>query len=504
MADASLTLDPAYRLGSVDPRLYGSFVEHLGRCVYEGIYEPGHPDADADGFRTDVLDLVGELGVTMVRYPGGNFVSNYRWQDGVGSVPDRPRRLDLAWRSTESNAVGTNEFMSWCRAASVEPLWTVNLGSRGMQAARDLVEYCNHPAGSRWSDLRIAHGVRQPHNIRLWCLGNELDGDWQIGHKTAAEYGRLAAETAKAMRLIDPDLELVACGSSGTGMDTFAAWDAEVLEHTYDHVDHLSLHAYHAPRDGDIDSFLAAGVAMDTQIEAITATCDHVRARRGSTKQITLSFDEWNVWYSDDAADAGRPGRSYPQAPHLLENVYSAMDAVVVGSLLNSLLRHADRVRIACLAQLVNVIAPIATQAGGPAWRQSIFHPFALTARHGRGDALRVATHAPHIDTKAHGPVSALDVAATQAPDGTIAMFLVNRQRDQPLRLDADLRAAGPVRLVDHRVLHDDDPGATNTVQRPDRVAARPGVGAELSAGRLQVTLPPMSWTMLRTVPTAG
>jgi len=501
VADASFTLDPAYQVGTVDPRLYGSFVEHLGRCVYEGIYEPGHPTAGADGFRTDVLELVRELGVTTVRYPGGNFVSNYRWEDGIGPVADRPRRLDLAWHSTEPNTVGTDEFVAWCRAASVEPLWTVNLGSRGMQAAQDLLEYCNHPGGSEWSDRRIACGATEPYGIRLWCLGNEMDGDWQVGHKTATEYGRLAAETAKAMRLVDPNVELIACGSSHDGMDTFASWDAEVLEHTYDQVDHLSLHAYYAPRDGDVDSYLASAVGMDRQIEAIAATCDHVRARRKSAKTITLSFDEWNAWYSENPADAGDPGEGYPVAPHLLENVYSAMDAVVVGSLLNSLLRHADRVRIACLAQLVNVIAPIMTRAGGPAWRQTIFHPFALASRYGRGTALRVEPTAPVVHTDRYGPVPALDVAATRGDGGEVAVFAVNRHRYEPLTVTADVRTGGAATVVEHRVLHEDDPYAVNTADEPERVVPRTGAGAVLADGRLRVTLPPLSWSMLRLAP---
>jgi alpha-L-arabinofuranosidase len=499
VAEASFTLDPAFRLGTVDPRLYGSFVEHLGRCVYEGIYEPGHPTADAAGFRTDVLDLVRELGVTVVRYPGGNFVSNYRWEDGIG--PDRPRRLDLAWHSTDPNTVGTDEFMAWCRTAGVEPLWTVNLGSRGMDAAQNLLEYCNHPGGSEWSDRRIANGVKEPYGIRLWCLGNEMDGEWQIGHKTATEYGRLAAETAKAMRLVDPNLELVVCGSSNPGMDTFAAWDAEVLELTYDYVDHISLHAYYAPRDGDLDGYLASAIAMDRQIEAIVAACDYVRARRKSDKTITLSFDEWNAWYHESPADSGDPGEGYPVAPHLLENVYSVLDAVVVGSLLNSLLRHADRVKVACLAQLVNVIAPIMTQAGGPAWRQATFHPFALTARYGRGAALRLETSSPTVDTATYGAVPALDVAATLADDGAIAVFAVNRDRNEPLTVTADVGAAGGLALAEHLVLHDDDQDAVNTADAPDRVAPRPGAGATLDDGRLRVTLPPLSWSMLRLAP---
>ncbi|MGA8116483.1 MAG: alpha-N-arabinofuranosidase [Actinocatenispora sp.] len=502
MQDASFTLDPDFRLGTVDPRLYGSFVEHLGRCVYEGIVEPGHPAADGHGFRTDVLDLVRELGVTVVRYPGGNFVSGYRWEDGIGPVEQRPRRLDAAWSTTEPNTVGTDEFVAWCRRAGVEPMFAVNLGTRGIDAARALVEYSNHPGGSHWSDLRVTHGARDPHDIRLWCLGNEMDGPWQVGHKTAGEYGRLAAETAKAMRLLDPNLELVACGSSNARMPTFGAWEAEVLRHTYEYVDYISLHSYYQPHDGDLDSFLASAVEMDSFIDDVVATCDHVRAVTRSTRRIDLSFDEWNVWYTADPANAGRPAEPFAEAPHLLENVYSAADAVVVGSLLNSLLRHADRVRIACLAQLVNVIAPIATRAGGPAWRQTIFHPFALTARYGRGVSLRLEPRSPMLDTDRYGPAPVLDAAATWHEEtGAVTVFAVNRSRTEPLALRVNLRADGVDRVVEHLALHDEDPDATNTAEQPDRVRPRPVTGTRVVDGELRAELPPLSWSCIRLGP---
>ena len=353
---ARVVIDPAARVAPVKRRLFGSFVEHLGRCVYTGIYEPGHPTADEDGFRGDVLALTQELGVSVVRYPGGNFVSNYRWEDGVGPRDRRPVRRDLAWRTIETNEVGTDEFIKWAGRAGVEPMLAVNLGTRGVAEALDLLEYANHPAGTALSDQRVANGAPDPHAVRLWCLGNELDGPWQTGHKTAAEYGRLAAETARAMRQADPDLELVACGSSHSSMPTFGSWEATVLEETYDVVDYISLHAYYEEHDGDPGSFLASAVDMDRFIDAVTATADHVRAKLGATKRIDLSFDEWNVWYLSRFQNDG-PEPGWPRAPRLIEDRYSVTDAVVVGSLLISLLRHADRVAVACLAQLVNAIA---------------------------------------------------------------------------------------------------------------------------------------------------
>lgn len=296
---ARFTLDPAFTVGDVDPRLFGSFVEHLGRCVYDGILEPGHPSADEAGLRTDVLELVRELGVTAIRYPGGNFVSGYRWEDSVGPVDERPRRLDLAWRSTETNRFGLSEYIDFLRKVGpqAEPMLAVNLGTRGVQEAIQLQEYANHPSGTELSDRRVGHGDKDPFGIKLWCLGNEMDGPWQTGHKTAEEYGRLAAETARAMRQIDPSVQLVACGSSSRAMPTFAAWEATVLAETYDLVDYVSLHAYYEETDGDRDSFLASAVDMESFIESVVATCDHVGARLKSSKKINLSFDEWNVWY---------------------------------------------------------------------------------------------------------------------------------------------------------------------------------------------------------------
>ncbi|MBO3748411.1 alpha-N-arabinofuranosidase [Streptosporangiaceae bacterium NEAU-GS5] len=489
MTDASLTIDPAFSIGTVDPRLFGSFVEHLGRCVYTGIHEPGHPAADENGLRNDVLELVRELGVTVVRYPGGNFVSGYRWEDGVGS--DRPVRLDPAWKSIETNAFGLGEFMTWARKAGVDPMMAVNLGTRGVQEACDLLEYANHPAGTTLSDLRAKNGAAEPYGIRMWCLGNEMDGPWQTGHKTAREYGRLAAETARAMRMIDPGLELVACGSSGAQMPTFGAWEATVLEEAYDQVDHVSLHAYYEPPGGDVTAFLASGAAMEAYIEDVVATCDHVRAKLKQSKRINLSFDEWNVWYM--SRHQNDPPTEWAHAPRLLEDHYNVMDAVVVGSLLIALLRHADRVRMACQAQLVNVIAPIVAEPGGPAWRQTIFHPFAQAARYGRGEVLRVEPVSPPA-----GEVPALQATAVRGDDGTVTLFAVNRSQTDTLDLAADVRALGDVRVAESWVLTDADLDARNTAAAPDRVRPRTTDTATVDDGVLRAPLPPVSWNVIR------
>ena len=497
MQTARVTLDPAFSIGEPDRRLFGSFVEHMGRCVYGGIFEPGHPNADERGLRTDVLDLVRELGVTVVRYPGGNFVSGYRWEDGLGPPGDRPRRLDLAWRAIETNAFGINEFMAWARAAGVEPMLAVNLGTRGLQEACDLLEYCNIDGGTYLSDLRRKHGAEQPYGVRLWCLGNELDGPWQVGHKTADEYGRLAAQTAKAMKLVDPSVELVACGSSNSGMPTFASWEATVLEHTYEYVGYISLHTYYDPGETDRGSFLASAVDLDGFIDAVAATADHVAAKLRQKRRLQLSVDEWNVWYQSRLPQ--QLDRGWVEAPALIEDTFTAADAVVVGDLLITLLRHADRVGVACQAQLANVIGPIRTTTGGPAWRQTIFHPFALTARYATGTVLRTEPAGPAYVTQRYGEVPVLDMTALYDDDaGSVVIFAVNRG-EQELELTADVRALPTLSPVEHVGLSAaDDPLAVNTADDQERVTPRRLPAPRVSRASLTVVLPPMSWNAVR------
>ncbi|MDH2414899.1 alpha-N-arabinofuranosidase [Nocardioides sp. CER19] len=496
---ATLTLDPAFVVGPVRRRTFGSFVEHLGRCVYTGIHDPDHPTADGDGFREDVVDLTRELGVSTVRYPGGNFVSGYRWEDGVGPREQRPRRLDLAWHSTEPNWVGVDEFVRWCRKTGVEPMMAVNLGTRGVQEALDLLEYCNGTADTALVDLRRSHGSEQPHDIRIWCLGNEMDGPWQLGHKTAAEYGRLVAETARAMRMMDPNLELVACGSSSSDMPTFGEWERVVLTEAYEHVDYVSAHAYYCEQDGDLGSFLASAVDMDRFIQAVTATADAVRAVGRHRKRIHLSFDEWNVWYMHRATSKPPSGDDWPVAPVLLEDRYNVADAVVVGNLLIALLRHTDRVHAASLAQLVNVIAPIMTEPGGRSWRQTTFHPFALTSRYAVGDVLRTAVQTPTYETSRYGEVALLDAAATHdAATGDVTVLAVNRSQDDELGLTVDLQRFDDLEVVEALTLAHADHSWSATADDATSVLPRPNESARMSAAGVRIELPPVSWSVLR------
>lgn len=506
MSRARVTLSRDFTIGEVPRRLFGSFVEHMGRCVYTGIYEPGHPAADEHGFRKDVLDLTRELGATVIRYPGGNFVSGYRWEDGVGPVGDRPTRLDGAWHTVETNAFGLHEFVDWARIADVEIMEAINLGTRGVDEARALVEYANHPGGTALSDQRRKNGHAEPFDIKLWCLGNEMDGPWQIGHKTADEYGRLANEAGKAMRLVDPSIELVACGSSGSQMPTFGAWEQTVLRHTYDQVDYVSLHAYYQEHDGDHASFLASAVDTDHFIESVVATADAVRAAGKHKKHIHLSFDEWNVWYQTGLETEDQPhvierAGIWREHPRIIEDEYSVTDAVVVGTLLNSLLRHGDRVKVANQAQLVNVIAPIRSEEGGPAWRQTIFWPFARTAELATGQILRAAVLSDKYATDRFGDVDLVDVAATWDEErGRVALFLANRGLDEAADVEVALRGWQAGRVTRAEVLdvpEGADRNATNTQDAPDTVGLRALDGVTADGGTVSLQLPPLSWAVV-------
>ena len=492
-------MDKDYRVSRVDERLFGSFIEHLGRAVYGGIYEPGHPLADDLGFRTDVIEAVKKLGVPIVRYPGGNFVSGFHWEDSVGPVASRPKRLDLAWFTTETNEVGLHEFARWADRAGAEMMYAINLGTRGPEQARDIVEYANHRGGSKFSDLRIANGKKDPFNIKVWCLGNEMDGPWQMGRKTAGEYGHIANEAAKMMKWVDPSIEVVACGSSSSEMPTFGSWELDMLDQCYDNIDYVSLHRYYGNPTGDTPGFLARTMDMDDFIHSVTSICDAVKGKKHSKKQVNLSFDEWNVWYHSNEQDKEiwkreKWGRALP----LLEDIYNFEDALLVGSMLLTLLRNADRVKIACLAQLVNVIAPIMTRNGGGCWAQTIYYPFMHASQYGRGTVLKAVVQSPVYDCSDYEGVPTIDTAATLSDDGSVTVFCVNRDLSEPCLLDLDLRSFGDLRMTDHIVLHHDDVKAINTEENPFNVAPATLPLTELDSGRAEIPIPPLSWNVLR------
>ena len=501
MKKATMIMDKDYAIGAIDKRIYGSFIEHLGRAVYGGIYEPGHPTADENGFRRDVIDMVRKLNVPVVRYPGGNFVSGFNWEDSVGPRSQRPRRLDLAWGTTETNAVGLHEFVDWAKQANTEVMYAVNLGLRGPDAARNVVEYANHRGGTYWSDLRVKNGAKDPFGIKLWCLGNEMDGPWQMGSKNAREYGHVANEAAKVMKWVDPSIELVACGSSGFGMPTFGEWEYQMLNECYDNVDYVSLHRYYGNPTNDTPDFLARSMDLDDFIKTVVAICDTVRGKKHAKKRLNLSFDEWNVWYHSNEQDKEiRKADPWGVALPLLEDIYNFEDALLVGSMLITFLRNADRVKIACMAQLVNVIAPIMTRNGGGVWAQTIYWPLMHASTLGRGTALRPVVNTPTYDCSDYEKVPLVDATATMDDDGSVTIFAVNRDMAEDIELTCDLRGFGELQLAEHILLHHDDVKAVNTEANPDNVKPVQGKGGVIDGGKLTMILPSLSWNVIRLV----
>lgn len=496
MTKAKIVADRHFEISEIDERVYGSFAEHMGRCIYGGIYEPDSPFADENGFRKDVMELVKELGVTMVRYPGGNFLSGYDWKDGIGAKENRPARLDLAWHGLETNQFGLDEFMSWASKTDIEPMMAVNLGTNGLKEALDLIEYTNVDAKSKWAQERVKNGNAKPYDIKVWCLGNEMDGPWQLGHKNAEDYATLAADVARGMRQIGEDLQLVACGSSNRSMPTFGAWEETVLEKTYDLVDHISLHTYYEDL-GDTQEFLIISTDLDYMINEVCNVADAVKAKNRSNKTITLSLDEWNVWNLSKFMAMERPKEWLP-AQRVIEDEYTFKDAVVLGNLLISILRRSDRVKMACIAQLVNVIAPIRAESDQTAWRQTTFFPFAYTSRFGRGKTLITRIDAPAIKSARFGEVDAIDAITTyDEKNKKVAIFVVNRSLTETIDTEILLSGFKNLKVVDQVTMESSEWMATNNASNPSRVEPSLTHTASVNGNSIEVKLAPVSWQVI-------
>src|ERR1700733_15129401 len=497
---ARIYVDSRRQIAPLDHNVFGSFLEHLGRAIYQGIYDPGSSLSDSAGFRKDVMEEVRRLGVPIIRYPGGNFVSGYNWLDGVGPKKDRPRVLDKAWNTIETNQFGTNEFMAWAKIAGSKPLMGLNLGTGTAERAAALVEYCNVDKGTKWSDLRRTHGIEQPYKVEHWCLGNEMDGPWQIGHVTATEYGLKAQDAARQMRAVDPGLKLIACGSSGPGMPTYLEWDREVLEQCYEYVDALSLHRYigntKEETGEDSTKFLAMNLSMERQIEETLAVCDLVRGHKRSPKKLWLSFDEWNVWYRARNGDAMN-GREQ-EAPHLLEEVYNLEDALLVGGIINTLMRNADRIKIACLAQLVNVIAPLVTDANG-LLQQTIYYPYSWALQFAKGAGLNLLVESSTYEVSGLDQVPHVDMAGSlDGNDGKLSLFILNRDLSKAHDVEVVWEDAAPARAISASLLTGDDLKASNSFATPRRVAPRSFQTPTVSGGKSNFEVPARSYTVLQ------
>ncbi|HET9221514.1 MAG TPA: alpha-N-arabinofuranosidase [Roseiflexaceae bacterium] len=491
---ARIVLDNERTIGAISPLLFGGFAEHMGRCVYGGIYDPASPHADERGFRRDVQAALREMRLSILRYPGGNMLSGYDWRDGVGPKEQRPRRRELAWQSLETNQFGTNEFIDYCRATDIIPMLGVNLGTGTIADAAALVEYCNAPTGSHYADLRATHGYAEPHAVKYWCLGNEMDGPWQIGHLEAEEYARKALEAAKMMRWQDPSLKLILCGSSNTEMPTYPEWDRVVLERCWEQVDYLALHYYAINHDNDTASYLALAAQFESHLDTLSGLLRYVKSKRRSKHDVKLSWDEWNVWYKDRS---GRGG--WKEAPPLSEEVYNLEDALVVAQWMSVFLRRCDVLEIACLAQIVNTISPLTTTAE-QLLRQTTFYPFVLFANHAAGQSLDALVTAPLHDTQLYGSMPLLDVSASydQAGDRG-AVFVVNRSQTEAVTTDVVWQGAAPARVTAIHQLAGSDPKAINTFQRPDAIVPKQLEGAPVRDGRITLRLPPLSFTVVAT-----
>jgi len=489
MTQTTVSLHPAFTVSPVDPRVFGGFLEHLGRAVYEGVYHPESTHADSRGFRWDVLNALKRLKFSAMRYPGGNFVSGYDWVDGVGPKDQRPTKLDLAWQSSDPNQFGTNEFMEMCREMDWTPMMAVNLGTGRPAEARNWLEYCNGPGGTYWSDLRKSHGYEKPHDIKLWCLGNEMDGPWQIGHVPAEHYAIRAQQTARLMKMCDPDVELVLCGSCAVNLPTYMEWDRKVLEYCYNDVDYISLHCYVGNEANDTEDFLACGVDIDKQIEELDYASRFVQARLKTKKRVKLSFDEWNVWYRARTGEHVDGRGKF--APHLLEEVYNLEDALVAAQFLNSFVRHADSVKIANLAQIVNVIAPILTK-GDDMLIQSIFYPIEMFATRQSGTSLQVNVSGSKLKTSGH-ELETIDASAIL--DGkNLSVFLVNRSTTETQDVLVDLATRKITGLASGEIVTGADPKAFNEFGKPEVVTAQPYDDVCFSNGTAVVQLPPLSF----------
>jgi alpha-L-arabinofuranosidase len=490
--NSTILLDTHRTIAPISPLLFGGFAEHMGRCIYEGIYDPASPLADADGLRTDVLARLREQRYSTIRYPGGNFLSGYNWLDGVGPKAQRPRRRELAWQSIETNQFGTNEFINFCRKIDTAPMLAVNMGTGTIEQAAALVEYCNAPTGTYWSDLRASHGFRNPHDVKYWCVGNEMDGPWQIGHLDMNEYGAKAREAAKMMKWQDPTIQTVLAGSSNDQMKTFPEWDRVALEHSWEHMDYLSIHMYVSNHhDQDTPSYLAMAKRFEDFVDVMSATLRYVKAKNRSKHDVYLSWDEWQVWHP--GVHAGK----WTEAPHLAEVGYNLEDALVVAQWLNVFLRKADVLKVACVAQIVNIISWLHTKRDGLLTHSS-FYPFKLLSNFARGNALDALVRAPHTPTKRFGDVPVLDVSASHDPEtGKQMVSIVNRSPDQAHTCEIVWQAGAPKVVREAWQMSGSDPKAGNSWETPNAVVSKKIKSPTLADGALKMKLPALSHTVL-------
>ncbi len=491
-SEARIKIDTERIIGQIDPKIYGNFTEHLGRCIEGGIFEENSPLSDNEGYRKDVLRAVKDLHVTLLRWPGGNFSSNYNWRDGIGPRNERPARLEMAWGSVEDNRFGTHEFLRYCEMINAEPYFCANLGTGSWTEAQQWVEYCNSAADTATTELRRKNGRDQPWKVKYWGLGNEMDGPWQMGHRTAEDYGKFALEAAKLMKWTDPSIKLVAAGSSNFGPNAdWIGWNRTVLEHLKHHADYLSLHMYVGNPKNDTPEFLASSLILNERIRIAEGI---IRGAMSDVpnRKMYIAWDEWNVWYR-------ARGQGKEKGRDILEEHYNLEDALVVATFLNTFVNNAQIVKIANLAQLVNVIAPIFTSKQG-LFLQTIYYPLQLFAANSFGNALELFIDGPTYrtetsETRISADVPYLDISAAH-DQGTLVLNVVNRNLAEPVEASFELedkQFAGPFEVAE---VNGPDVKAMNTFGSTTVKTTTKSIDA--SGARLRYSFPPHSFTLLK------
>jgi alpha-N-arabinofuranosidase len=484
---ARVKIDSERVIGAIDPKLYGNFAEHLGRCIEGGIFDEKSPLSDSDGYRKDVLEAARNLNVTLLRWPGGNFASNYHWMDGIGPRDQRPVRLEMAWGATESNHFGTHEALNYTEKLGAEPYVCANLGTGSWMEAQQWVEYCNLPGGTAMSDLRQRNGRAEPWKVKYWGLGNEMDGSWQMGHRSAEDYGKFALEAAKLMKLTDPGIKLVAAGSSDFGpRSDWTGWNRTVLEYLKRDADYLSLHTYVGNSANDYYEFMTSSLELANRTKTAEGIINMALSGEPRSKKIYIAWDEWNVWY--------RARGNKERGRQILEEKYNLEDALVVATFLNTFVNNAHIVKIANMAQLVNVIAPIFTNEQG-LYLQTIYYPLQLFARNTRGQALELFVDSPTYTSKRFDAVPYLDVSAA-LDNGTLVLNVVNRHRDQPVEAEfeaEDKQFSGAFEVAD---VNGPDIKSENTFGSATVQTTRKTVNA--SGRKMRYIFAPHSYTMLK------
>ena len=493
LARARVKIDTERVISEIDPKIFGNFLEHLGRCIDGGVFEEGSALSDSHGYRKDVFDAAKKLNIGILRWPGGNFSSNYHWKDGIGPRDGRPPRLEMAWGTVESNRFGTHEFLEYASMLGAEPYICTNLGTGTWEEAQQWVEYCNSAEDTAMTRLRKQNGRQQPFKVTYWGLGNEIDGQWQMGHKSADDYGKFALEAAKLMKLTDPNIKLIAAGSSdyGAGSD-WTGWNRTILSYLRRHADYLSLHMYVGNPQNNFGEFLASSVDLNDRIKTAEGIIRAALSGEPGNRKIYIAWDEYNVWY--------RARGNEQRGRRILEERYNLEDALVVATFLNTFVNNAHVVKIANMAQMVNVIAPIFTNEKG-LFLQTIYYPLQLFATHTKGKALDLFVESPKYTSRRLGDVPYLDISGAY-DNGTLIVNVVNRHPTQAIEAEfeaEDKQFSGAVEAAevngpDIRAENDFGTSKVSAVQHSSSAQGK----------KFSYRFPPHSYTMLKTVLASG